>query len=172
MRANLLRTGVWIVWMLASAGLVHAQSWNEVRPEGGRYSVSMPGKAEASTQDVPLPDGRKVTMYQSTFETPKAAYLSTHVDYPADAIKDMTTETILNNVRDGSAKGHKVRIEQRITIAGHPAREYVIEQAGNLILVTRSVFIGRRLYQIIVVGYAGIDSNPDTRKFLESFALR
>lgn len=171
-----MRTGlrVWLLGLalaLVALGSAQAQIWSEYRPEGGRYRVLMPGTPEVSTQPIALPDGRSVTMYQAAIETSSAAYLGTHVDYPADLVRRASPDTLLDNVRNGSSRGHTLKGEQRLTIAGNPGREYVIARTNGVILVTRSFLVGNRLYQIIVAGRPGVEQAPETRRFLESFAL-
>jgi hypothetical protein len=160
-------------FVLALAGWSHAQAqiWTEFEPEGGRYRVLMPGTPQLSTAPISLGDGSAVQMYQAVVDAGEVAYLSTHVDYPATMIRQSSGETLLNNVRDGSAKGHTLVREKRLTIAGHPGREYMITQATGIVLVTRSFLVDNRLYQIIVAGRSGVEQDPDTAKFLESFTL-
>lgn len=149
-----------------------AQNWVEFRSDHGRYGISTPKKPELSTSDIALPGGKKTLLYQAMVDASDRAYLSTYVDYPEDVLKGISIEKILDNARDGAVKGHKLRSERKLTIAGHPAREYIIDQQSGLTLVSRTVFVPNRLYQIIVVGTAGVENEPDTRKYLESFALR
>ena len=159
--------------VLALVGLTGAQAqvWGEYRPEGGKYFVLMPGTPETGSQPVPLPDGRSVLMYQGSIETPNAAYVATFVDYPDDVISRAPADTHLDNARDGTVKGHTLRSEKRLTIAQNPGREYIIVRSDGLVMVVRSFLVGNRLYQMIVVGRAGVDEQPDTAKFLESFRL-
>lgn len=171
-----MRTGLsaWLLGLalaLVALNGAQAQIWSEYRPEGGRYRVLMPGTPQLSDQDIALPDGRKVKMYQAAIETSNAAYLGTHVDYPADLVSKASPDTLLDNVRNGSSRGHTLRSEQRLTIAGNPGREYVIARANGVVLVTRSFLVGNRLYQIIVAGRPGVEQAPETRRFLDSFAL-
>jgi hypothetical protein len=160
-----------LAFALAGLTNANAQTWSEVRPEGGRYRVLMPGTPEISTHPVPLANGRTVQMLQAIFETPTTAYLASHTDYSPDDIRGQDADTTLRRVRDGSAKGHSLRSDRQRTIAGYPAREYVIEQANGVILVTHAVLVGARLYQFIVAGYAGVETHPDTSRFLNSVTL-
>ena len=148
-----------------------AQAWIEIRPEGGRYSILMPGAAQNSSEPISLPDGRTVSMRQTIHETADAAYLGTFTDYPADVMAGQDPEALLIRVRDGSARGHTVRRDQRISIAGNPGREYVIVQANGIVLVTRSLLVGQRLYQWIAAGRGNIETRPETRNFIDSFML-
>jgi hypothetical protein len=168
---------IFIAWCLAlvltPAGLtsVDAQTWNEVRPKGGRYRVLMPGPPVFSTEPVVIANGRTVHVMQAAFETSTVAYLSRYTDFSLDDLLGQDADTTLGIVRDGSAEGHLLRSDRQRTVAGYPAREYVIEQASGVVIVTRAVLVGNRLYQIIVAGYAGVESHPDTSRFLDSFAL-
>lgn len=171
MRRLLTALCLGFVFTLGGWASASAQIWSEYAPEGGRYRILMPGTPQVSTEPVSLPDGSKVQMLQAIIETPDAAYLSTHVDYPPEMVRRTTSETLLDNVRNGSSRGHTLVREKRLTIAGNPGREYVITRANGITLATRSFIVGNRLYQVIVAGRAGVDQNPDTRQFLESFTL-
>jgi hypothetical protein len=160
-----------LVMALVGWNCAQAQIWTEFAPDGGRYRILMPGSPQISTEPVPLPDGRRVQMHQAMVEGPNVAYLSTHVDYPAELVQQTSRETLLDNVRNGSSKGHTLVREKRLTIGGNPGREYVISRANGITLVTRSFLVGNRLYQVIVAGRAGIEQDPDTGKFLQSFTL-
>jgi hypothetical protein len=156
--------------LVASTG-ADAQTWSEYRSEAGRYRVLMPGAPSLSTQPVTMPDGRTVELLQAGFETPAAAFLATYVDYPADVVRGQAPDAFLKTARDGSAKGHKLRSDRGVKVGGYAAREYVILRANGIVIITRSVLVGSRLYQIIVARNEGDDKHPDTRKFLDSFTL-
>lgn len=156
--------------LVASTG-ADAQAWSEYRSEAGRYRILMPGVPSPSTQPVAMQDGRSVQLVQAGFETSSAAFLGTHVDYPADVVRGHVPDNFLKTVRDGSAKGHTLRSDRSLKVGGYAAREYVILRANGIIIITRSVLVGSRLYQLIVARNEGDDKHPDTRKFLDSFAL-
>lgn len=75
---------------------------------------------------------------------------------------------MLLNSRDGRP-GHLLA-DRALTVSGAPAREFVHEEDG-WILVTRVVYAGDTLYQLIVVGKAGVQTAPATRRFFDSFKL-
>lgn len=131
----------------------------------------MPGAPKMSTQVAESPDGHFDLIIEALVETPTVAYVATHVDYPAGFLEKLTPERRLDVARDSSAKGHTVRDERHLTIGGHPAREYVIEHAQGLVLVIRSVVAHDRHHQVTVSGPPGVERAPETRRFLESFAL-
>jgi hypothetical protein len=159
--------------MLALMGAVSAQAqlWTEFRPEGGKFYVLMPGTPQTGLQPVPLPDGKSTQLHQGAIEADSVAYVATFVDYPDEIIRRAPPDTHLDNARNGTAKGHKLRSEKRLTIAKHPGREYIVDRSDGLVMKIRSFLVGNRLYQLIVVGNPGVDTLPDTAKFLESFRL-
>jgi hypothetical protein len=172
MRVIFLKAAACLMLTFAVSQPAIAQNWVDFKSEYGRYIIAAPKSPALSTADIPLPGGKKTVLHQAMVETSDRAYLSTYVDYPEDMLKGLTVDKILDNARDGAVKGHKLRSERKITIAGHPAREYIIDQQGGLTLITRAVFVPNRLYQVIVVGAAGVEKDPNTRKYLESLALR
>lgn len=161
----------WIIVCAATAG-ARAQVWSEYRSVEGRYRIEMPGTPELETVQTPV-QGRKVPMMQAMVAEPEIVYLVGYIDYPAEAMAERNGAPALEAARDAVAKGHKLLSDRALTIAGHPAREFVIEQPKGVVLVMRIAFVGARLYQMVVVTVApgGTADRPDTRRFLDSFRL-
>ena len=170
MRALLTAFSLALVLGSIGSANAQAQAWIEVRPQGGGYRVEMPGTPAISSETVNLPGGRSTQMIQAVFEIAEAAFFSSHADYPADMMLGRAPDMVLDNVMQGAAAGHTLRSQRRMTIGGHPGREYVVAQANGFVLVTRIVLVGNRLFQIIVVR-SRVEVHPDTQKFLDSFAL-
>jgi len=170
-RTGLMAWCLGLLLALASVGGAQAQIWTEYRPAGGKYIVLMPGKPQESTESVPVGGGRTVLMYQALIERQERAYFGSYADYPQEAVSGQSPQTLLDNVRNGSAKGHSVRNEKHLTIVRNPGREYVIVRTDGVIAVTRIFLVGNRLYQIIAAGRTGVEDHPDTPWFLESFRL-
>lgn len=146
--------------------LVAAQQWIEVKESG--FKVDMPGSPERSIQEVTV-DGTSevVDQVERTVTLGATEYFFSHTPYrkmPAD----LTPSQMLLNSRDGRP-GHLLA-DRPLTVSGAPAREYVHEEDG-WILATRAIYAGDTLYQLIVVGKAGVQTAPATRRFFESFTL-
>ena len=73
--------------------------------------------------------------------------------------------------RDGSSAGNTLRAEKKLTLGRFPGREYVVVQANGTNTAMRTYWVRGRLYQLMVTGGAGIEAQPDTRRFFESFSL-
>jgi hypothetical protein len=156
---------------VASAQLQVAQPWNEFKPEGGRFRVEMPGLPKIAIVQVPVGAGATVPMTEATATASRVAYVASFVDYPTSVTKGVATDVILNQVRNGSAAGNTVRDEKKLQIGRAEGREYTVVQANGNIAVSRIYWTRGRLYQLVVDGRAGVEKQPDTRKFLESFSL-
>jgi hypothetical protein len=167
-------------WMLAAmllfsgaakAQLQVAQPWNTHKPDGGRFSVEMPGIPKTTTVQVPIPGGNTVPMSEATALAGRVAYIASYVDYPASVTKGAAADTILTQVRNGSAAGNAVRDEKKLQLGRVEGREYAVVQNNGNVAVTRIYWARGRLFQLVVDGRAGIEKLPETRRFLESFAL-
>lgn len=148
------------------ASPLSAQQWTEVKE--GNFKVEMPGPPEQSVQEVTVTGtGEVVDQIERTVTLGATEYFFSHTPYrkmPAD----LTPAQMLLNSRDGRP-GHLLA-DRPLTISGAPARDYVHEEDG-WVLATRAIYAGDTLYQLIVVGRAGIQTAPATRRFFESFTL-
>jgi hypothetical protein len=151
---------------------VCAQTWIEYRPEGVGYSVEMPGEWTPSNQDVPTAFG-SLKAYVATVAKSNRAYITRHISYPPDAIRGRPDTTMLDGVRDGEVanmKG-KLRKEERIVVSDLPAREIIVDAPRNLVVVVRYFLMRTMLVQALVAGPKNVESDPDTRHFLDSLKV-
>lgn|GEM_PF-2181336 len=144
---------------------VSAQQWTEVKGDG--FKVEMPGPPERSVQEVTVSGtGEVVDQIECTVTLGATEYFfsrTPHRKMPAD----LTPAQMLLNGRDGRP-GHLLA-DRPLSVSGAPTRDYVHEEEG-WILATRAIYAGDTLYQLIVVGKAGVQTAPATRRFFESFA--
>ncbi len=148
------------------ASPVSAQQWTVVSE--GKFKVEMPGPPEQSVQEVTVNGtGEVVDQIEWTVTLGATEYFFSRTPYrkmPAD----LTPAQMLLNSRDG--RPGNLLADRPFTVSGAPAREYVHEEDG-WILATRAIYAGDTLYQLIVVGKAGVQTAPATRRFFESFTL-
>jgi hypothetical protein len=131
----------------------------------------MPGLPKIAIVQVPVGGGASVPMTEATAVAARVSYVASYVDYPASVTKGVANDVILNQVRSGSAAGNTVRDEKKLQIGRVEGREYTVVQANGNIAVSRIYWTRGRLYQLVVDGRAGVEKQPDTRRFLESFSL-
>ncbi len=148
-----------------------AQSWIEYRPAGGRYRVEMPDTPIVQTEDITIDGGRTVMQIRAIVEKRRAAYISAYVDYPDDIIQGASTETLLKRMRDGMTKDRRMRRDVALTISGMAGCEFVAIDRNGYVIITRAALSGNRLFQIMVGGPDGVEAQPDTMRFLDSFSL-
>jgi hypothetical protein len=155
---------------LALAGSAGAQAWTSFSPEGGRYRVDMPGTPAVDTQPIKGP-GQTITMTDAKVELPGAAYAVSFVDYPDRIALAASSDVMLDKVRDGMAAGNTLRGEKKLTLGRAQGREFTLAQASGVTAAVRIYWQRNRLYQLSVTGRPGIENQPDTRRFFDSFAL-
>ena len=169
--------GMWIaVVALLFSGAANAQiqmgpSWNQYKLNSGRFTVDMPGIPKVEMIQVPTGPGATVPMVEATAVAGRVAYIASYVDYPTSVTKGAAADVILTQVRNGSAGANTVRDEKKLQLGRAEGREYAVVQANGNVAVTRIYWSRGRLFQLVVDGKAGIEKQPETRKFLESFAL-
>lgn len=171
MRLSVVARGICIAltgWA-AFAGItsvVSAQQWTEIRENG--FRVEMPGPPERSVQELTvIGTGEVVEQIELTVTLGATEYFCSSTQFRRMP-PDLTPAQMLLNGRDG--RPGRLLADRPLSVSGAPAREYVHEEDG-WILATRAVYAADTLYQLIVVGKAGIQTAPPTRRFFDSFSL-
>jgi len=81
-----------------------------------------------------------------------------------------SADSILEAGRNGAVanvKG-KLRAETNVTINSFPGREIMIDAPGERVMILRYFLRGNTLIQAITGGTAGVETNADARRFLDS----
>jgi len=157
--------------VLLAAGTARAQAWREYEPEGGRYRIDLPGAPTVGTVPIPVGGGRTVPMTEATVRTANAVYVASYVDYPKSVTRGASADVVLDRVRDGSSAGHTRHGEKPLMMGRVQGREFVVVKSDGTAAASRIYWAGGRLYQLMVAGRAGIEIQPATRRFLESFNI-
>jgi hypothetical protein len=169
----MLRTLCLIVALgLASIpGPSRAQAWAEYRPDGIGYSLEMPGEWTITVQDINTAVGT-LKGYTATVDYGSTAYMSMYITYP-DVVRGKPITPILDGARDGAVANTKgtLRNEQRVVVSNLPAREIVIDTPQSVVIVLRYMMMDNILVQALVAGPKGIETKPDTKRFLESLKV-
>jgi hypothetical protein len=164
-----------VMWCVGAAllfaGPAVAQGWTAYSPDGGRYRMDMPGTPKVETVPIPIGPGQTVPMTEAAIQAGSARYLASYVDYPERIARAASADLMLDRVRDGMSAGSTLRGERKLTIGRFPGREFVVVQSTGASTATRLYWVRGRLYQLTVTGGAGIENQPDTRRFFESFSL-
>lgn len=161
----------WCVGLaLLLPGVAVAQTWTAFSPDGGRYRIEMPGPPTVSTSPVAGANGTS-TMAEAVVQRPGASYHAGYVDYPDRVATVHSSDVVLDRVRDGMAAGNTIRGEQKLTLGRTPGREFVVVEKNGTVNAVRIYWARNRLYSLTVTGRNGVESQPDTRRFFDSFAI-
>ncbi len=155
--------------LLLSAGAM-AQGWTAFSPEGGRCRVDMPGTPTVATTPLNAP-GQTLTMTEARLQAGGATFFMSWTDYPERIALSASSDAMLDKVRDGMAAGNTLRGEKKLTLGRVQGREFTLAQANGTTTAVRLYWARNRLYQLGVAGRAGVENQPETRHFFESFAL-
>jgi len=169
MKTAFLRLGL----CLTAAFLIAADTrFVEVAPRGGRFTVQMPGQPKEQKNSVKTAIG-PIEFHMFIYERdPNSDYMVGYNDYPEGMMKKADSDKVLDGARDGAVKNVKGKLEseKKITLDGHPGREFVATAEG-LKVRDRFYLVNDRLYQIMLVGSNDFITGKDAEKFLNSFKL-
>jgi hypothetical protein len=154
-----------------AAGSAAAQAWSVYSPEGGHCRVDMLGTPKAGTAPILIGGSDSVAMTEAAVQAGKAASILSFVDYPDRIARAVPTDLLIDRGRDGMAAGSVLRNEKKITLGRTPGREFLVAESNEANNAVRLWWMRGRLYQLVVTSAAGIETRPDTRRFLDSFAL-
>lgn len=146
------------------------QNWNEYRPENGGFRIEMPGTPRTNVVPIPVGGDETAPMTEAVVEAGKVSYLVSWLEYPDRLSRAVPAEQVLDRVRDGMAADGMLRSEKTLAGGNSAGREFLVIQANSNAAV-RIWWAGRRLYQLTATGGEGIATQPDTRRFLDSFNL-
>jgi hypothetical protein len=161
---------------LAAALLLAADDANtkpgDFAPKGGRFTVQMPGQPKEQTNKVNTAIGPIDVHLFVSAPDPNTAYIVGYSDYPEEMIKKSDSQKILDGARDGAVKNvnGKLDSEKKITIDGHPGRDFSIA-TEHFEGRDRIYLVNNRLYQVMMVGSRDFVTSKDAEKFLDSFKL-
>jgi hypothetical protein len=165
-----VRSIAWLALALALAGTAAAQAWTSFSPEGGRCRIDMPGTPAVETVPLNAP-GQTLTQTEAKVQASGATFFMSWVDYPERIALSASSDTMLDKVRDGMAAGNTLRGEKKLTLGRASGREFTLAQASGTTTAVRLYWARNRLYQLGVTGRAGVENQPETRHFFDSFAL-
>ena len=155
--------------MTFTASPVHAQQWQEYRPDGAAYRIEFPGSPVQNTRDVATNIGT-IHMQTSSVDVGGKTYMMIRSEYPPTVA--INPEKSLDGARNGSVRrtGGVLRSESRTTVGQAPARHLIIDMPQtNQSADALMILDGRELLQAIYVGPHGTEETPEARRFLASF---
>jgi hypothetical protein len=139
-----------------------------------KFAVKFPDKPKEKTQDGPM--GIKMTSF--SIESKNGALVVGVADMPiGENETEQMTQERLDGSRDGAIKnvGGKFVSSDKITLGKqkYPGREYTatLTKPVEGQMKCKTYIVGKRLYQVIVMGTNDFATSKEADKFLESFRL-
>ncbi len=138
----------------------------------GHFSVTFPGTPVTGQQQVNLPDGSAMTLYQFHVDGTGFSYIVIYNDYPA-AYTSGDAQALLGRVRDGSVQAMKgtLTTDRAIDLSGVPGRAFNFSGSDGNNYVARDYLNGQRLYQVMVTVGSGT-TEAQAGDFLDSFHIQ
>lgn len=148
-----------------------AQSgWVVFSPEGGGFSVMLPGKPTERAPRQDTKTGRTpAPLYEITSGDFK--YAVTYMDYPF-SVRGAQRDKLLDMGAEAGISGAGVKIvsNKPISLGEHPGREVKGEKQG-FVSHSRVYLVNQRLYLLIVWRPSDSADSESAAKFLDSFKL-
>jgi hypothetical protein len=169
-------TATLFVALLSSLAFGYQQGagWEKFNSPEGRFNILMPAKPEQKVKEVDSPVGKQ-TLYTYSVLNNTGYFGVTYGDYPVEPNSAAQKETVLDRITKSlAARGAEMIGEKKITLAGHPGREFTVDkniQGTDVVYNWRIYLVGQRLYQLAVVTPKANAGSPDVAKFLTSFEL-
>jgi len=148
------------------------EPFEEFSSADGRFTVLMPGDPKSSFQTRQTPIGPATTL-KYIGGNDSAAFMVTCVDYPPQITEAGNMIQMLDKVKTqliASRKGTLVS-DSSYNFHGHDGKEMIIEDSQGYTVRMRLFFIGRRLYQLTVVGHSDKILYQKGDEFMDSFTV-
>ncbi len=142
----------------------------------GRFKIDFPGAPVESNDETDTPIG-KVTYHLLVVEPKKSgeSYSVAYSDIGEKSVPNFNFEKALDNSRDRLVKSLDAKLtkEDKVTVAGLPARELTIEKPQEKTIYRwRLLYQKGRQYQIIVAATGHPLGDDRVKQYFDSFKLR
>lgn len=146
-----------------------ADGWQKVTIDTLGSTIELPDAPNVKDEEVDLGDGQVAKMRTYAVMANGAAYDVTVSQYPDDYIDQNALEQSLENTRNNLVNNGigTFKSETKITIAGQPARDVLLDAMG-MDMRCQIVFVGDRQFLVTAITPKSLDpAVPE--KFLASF---
>jgi len=141
--------------------------------KAGRFSVLMPATPSEQKQEIATDAGPVQSVMFIAAGANNSAFIAAYADYPNAARDAETSAKVVSGARDGILRNTKGKLinDKEISLDKSAGRAFLIEQDGGQFFNVRVYLVGKRLYQLIVVGPKAEATGADADKYLASFKL-
>jgi hypothetical protein len=169
----ILRTIAFLLLGTLAAGAA-PEGWKTYSfPEDG-FAIDLPAAPEVTTETPQLPI---VSDRQYQVDIGAGGYIVSAKRYMPDARLDLWNEDSMVELANAMKGECRMRDAKPATLAPASSTkalsyEMVLDQCpGGTVMKVRMHVVGDRVYQLVVVGVAGVETRPETQAFHDSFKL-
>ena len=137
--------------------------WARFEPEGGGFSILMPGKPEEK-----INKRRTFTLHSFVVTMGRGTYAVTYSDYTPEAKLDPKVSLIKNRDNFNESFDAKLISSREITLDGHAGIEFTSESPA-VNLKSQIFLIGRRMFQTATMVFKDVDETRNIDRFFGSF---
>jgi hypothetical protein len=160
-----------LLLLLSVLGCRDKPSGNEVTSKAGKFSVRFP--AVPKEDESPLP-GLGIKAQGYILKVKDGILLASSGEVPGDAAIVQDPDKELDFIVNDTAQKNQAKLlgQEKLTIDGHPGREYRMEVSGGKnVIRTRMYYADKRLYALTATGTKDFVNSADTESFFKSFKL-
>jgi hypothetical protein len=148
--------------------------WQRFSPDGGRFSIELPGTPSAGQENVGTSAG-SMTVYRFEFKRDdfKEKFSVQYADYPQKLLRKLkTTDTVLTSAAAADIENFRGTLVSQKTLTGtpYPGKELYAENAESGMRVRMFLMEGR-VYKVIALAPKNLVFAADEERFLNSFRL-
>jgi hypothetical protein len=151
---------------VAAYGQGGPQEWARFTPQGGGFSILMPGEPKSQHEVRPSAAGQRIDLNSYTVDFENRAYMVMAADYANSAISlDKALDGILSTL-----PRHTIVERRPAAFAGYAGRILEVK-TPEYHAKYRLVVVGKRLYQIGYIAQHDVFSRDTSDYFINSFKL-
>ncbi len=165
--------------MAALIRLTAQDGWSEFRSYEGRFRIQAPGPMQQKTDTISTRLGPTAyhTFFYQTEGGDNLLYMVSYCDYPEGGMHADSTE-LIEPFFEATVEAAAFSIDGKVVYSSpmkffnYPGYIWRIDYLeGQAVVKTRAFIIEQRYYAIQTVTYRGLNLNPHTDRFMDSFRL-
>jgi hypothetical protein len=160
-------------WTASNWKNLRPYDWQQVQSPDGQFRISFPGSPSASqTSETAIEGGSKFVSNRLEVSPARGVvYLLSWWENPAQSGK--STDELFADFSNCAIKvfHSKTMSEKQVLVQGYPAKDTVVLAANGLMVATRVIRVGPRLYSLGVADSPWHLARGDVKRFFGSLSL-
>jgi hypothetical protein len=164
---------IFTLFFLTQCGCSMSHGWQTYFSPDGSFSIEFPGKPTVETEQLPRKSGGTGTLHFVHFQSDGnrdywCSYAEIHLS------DQDTPDKVLEFERDDNLRKVQgtVLTQNRFLYQGYPALQYQAHTAKSMLMDSRMVVVGNRLYMLMALSASGGSSETKTvQRMFDSFKV-